>query len=140
MVRFTLKIVPNLDPHNGHAALFTLLCQFHNFTVMAVSMLALVSCGGEKEDLSDSKYVGTWKISKMSLADESEDFDEDWTLEIKGDGTGKSIAKDETDDFTWKPVDGGFKTKGDIKLTFKDDGDNIVGSLFGVKLIFERVE
>ena len=109
-------------------------------TVMAVSMLALVSCGGEKEDLSDSKYVGTWKISKMSLADESEDFDEDWTLEIKGDGTGKSISKEETNDFTWKPIDGGFKTKGDVKMTFKDDGDNIAGSLFGVKLIFERVE
>lgn len=110
-------------------------------TVMAVSILALVSCGGgEKEDLSDSKYVGTWKISKMSLADESEDFDEDWTLEIKGDGTGKSISKEETNDFTWKPIDGGFKTKGDVKMTFKDDGDNIAGSLFGVKLIFERVE
>ena len=106
---------------------------------MAVSMLVLVSCGGgEKEDLSDSKYVGTWKISKLSIADEADDFDEDWTLEISGDGTGKSISKEETTEFTWKPVDGGFKTKGDLKLTFKDDGDNIVGDLFGVKLIFEK--
>ena len=107
--------------------------------VMAVSMLVLVSCGGE-EDLSDSKYVGTWKISKLTFMDESDDFDEDWTLEINGDGTGKSITKEETDDFTWKPVDGGFKTKGGIKLTFKDDGENIVGNLFGVKLIFEKIE
>ena len=109
--------------------------------VMAVSMLVLVSCGGgEKDDLSDSKYVGTWKISKLSVLDESDDFDEEWTLEINGDGTGKSISEEETDDFTWKLVDGGFKTKGDLELTFKDDGENIVSSLMGVKLIFEKVE
>ena len=108
-------------------------------TAMAVSMFLLVSCGGaSEEDLSDSKYVGTWKISKLSLADESEDFDEEWTLEINGDGTGKSVSEDETVEFTWKPTDDGFKTKGDLKMTFKDDGDKIAGDMFGVKLIFEK--
>lgn len=109
--------------------------------VMVLSTIMLVSCGGsesKKEDLSDSKYVGTWKITKMALGDESEDFDENWTLEIKGDGTGESIADGETDKFTWELTDKGFKTQGDIKLEFTDDGDNIAGDLFGVKLVFER--
>ncbi len=108
-------------------------------TVMAFSMLVLVSCGGGgQEDLSESKYVGTWKISKLSFADESGQFDEDWTLEINGDGTGKSITAEETDDFTWKPTSGGFKTKGGLELTFKDEDEYITGDLFGIKLYFER--
>ena len=113
-------------------------------TVMVLSTLVLVSCGGgEKEDLSDSKYVGTWKISELALQDESSDLDSEWTLEIKGDGTGTSTSKSddgevETEDFTWSPTKDGFKTKGDLKLTFKDDGDKIVGNLLGIKLIFEK--
>ena len=107
--------------------------------VMVLSALMLASCGGSKDvDYSDSKYVGTWKISQISLQDESEKFDENWTLEINADGTGKSIADDETDEFTWKPTNNGFKTKGDLKLTFEDDGDNIAGNLFGIKLVFEK--
>ncbi len=108
--------------------------------VMILSAIALTSCGGgsKKEDLSDSKYVGTWKIAALEFQEESEDFDEDWTIEIKGDGTGQSIAQGETQDFTWEPTDDGFKTKGDLKLDFTEDGDNIIADLFGARLVFER--
>ena len=108
---------------------------------MALSAVMLVSCGGGKSkdvDLSDSKYVGTWKISTIALGEDSENFDENWTLEIKGDGTGVSLADGEEGSFTWEPTDNGFKTDGDVKLTFTDEGDQIAGDLFGIKLVFDR--
>ena len=111
-------------------------------TAMVLSAAALVSCSGgsKKADCSDSKYVGTWKVASMELQEASEDFDEDWTLELKADGTGISKTKEETDDFTWEPTDNGFKTKGGVTLDFTEDGDRIVGNLFGVKLVFDRVK
>ena len=41
-------------------------------------------------------------------------------------------------DFSWEPTDGGFKTTGDVKLKFKDDGDNITAKVIGVNLTFEK--
>lgn len=110
-------------------------------TAMVLSALMLAACGSsEEKDYSDSKYLGTWKIASIELQDESDDFDEDWTIELNADGTGKSNSEGETNEFTWEPTDDGFKTKGDLKLTFTDDGDKIVGDLFGVKLVFEKQE
>ncbi len=107
--------------------------------VMVVSVLALTACGGgSSEDLSDSKYVGTWKATAMEAFDESEAPEGDWILTINGDGTGTLSAEDEESNFTWSPTDDGFKTKGDMKLTFKDDGDKIKASIIGVDLVFER--
>ncbi len=106
---------------------------------MALSAFMLVSCGGKKDvDYSDSKYVGTWRLSELTVMDESDGLGSEWTLEFKADGTGESVSQEETTHFTWEPVDGGVKTKGDVKMKFKDDGDNIVGNMFGVKLIFEK--
>ena len=108
--------------------------------VMAFTALALTACGGGgSEDLSDSKYVGTWKAAAMEFLDDSEAPDGDWILVINGDGTGTLSAEGEEDtSFTWSPTDDGFKTKGDMKLTFKDDGDNIKATIIGVDLIFEK--
>ena len=105
--------------------------------VLALAVVTFTACGG-KDDLKDSKYVGTWKCVKITLKDESGKLSQDWTLEIREDGTGKSISESETSDFTWTPVDGGFKTKGDVKATFKDDGDNIKTKMLGANIIFEK--
>ena len=43
-----------------------------------------------------------------------------------------------TDSFTWELTKDGFKTKGDDKLTFKDDGDKITTKLMGVNIGFEK--
>lgn len=105
--------------------------------VMALAVVTFTACGG-KTDLKDSKYVGTWKCVKITFKDESGKLSQDWTLEIKDDGTGTSISEGASDEFTWQPVDGGFKTKGGIKATFKDDGDNIKTKIIGANIIFEK--
>ena len=110
-------------------------------------MFALAACGGgSSEDLSDSKYLGTWVASSVSVGEESEDVDDEgvYTLTLNDDGTGTFVSTDpegneEISNITWSLTSDGFKTKGDTKLTFKDDGDGIVASLLGIKLHFARV-
>lgn len=51
---------------------------------------------------------------------------------------GGGSSEDLSDSKYVAPTDDGFKTKGDMKLTFKDDGDKIKASIIGVDLVFER--
>ena len=112
--------------------------------VLTVSCLALTACGGgSSEDLSNSKYVGTWKIAEVTLKDASEELNIDYTLTLNEDGTGTFLAVDENgqedkSDITWSLTDDGFKTKGGTKLTFTDDGDNIQTKMLGVGLVFVK--
>lgn len=110
-----------------------------------VFTLAFAACGGGGgEDLSDSKYVGTWVADSMSFAGESGGIDGGvFKLTLNGDGTGNftSIEADGTEEvsnITWSLIDGGFKTKGDSKMKFQDDGDGIVSNVMGVDLHFSR--
>lgn len=116
-------------------------------TVAMAAMLCilLAGCGGGGDDLSDSKYVGTWKAVSMSLGDEEEAFaeGEEYILTINGDGTGTFEGLDDegnpsTTEFTWEPSSEGFKTKGDMKMKFKDDGEQIHAKILGVNLNFEK--
>ena len=107
--------------------------------LMVLSVLLLSGCGGSSSaDLSDSKYIGTWKATTMALQDESEALDTDYTLTLKEDGTGQFVSEEGTDNITWELTDNGFRTKGDTKLKFTDDGDNIKTKIIGVDLIFEK--
>ncbi len=106
--------------------------------LMLMVMFLLTACGGKTEDLSDSKYVGTWKFKEMTLADESGDLPHEWLIVVNGDGTGTSTSDGEEASFTWKPVSDGFKTSGDLKVTFHDDGDNIAMKMLGVTMTFEK--
>jgi len=113
--------------------------------VLTVSCLALTACGGggSSEDLSNSKYVGIWKIAEVSFKDASEELNIDYTLTLNDDGTGTFLAVDENgqedkSDITWSLTDDGFKTKGGTKLTFTDDGDNITTKMLGVGLTFVK--
>ena len=108
-------------------------------SMMILSALMLAACGGgSSEDLSDSKYVGTWRASSVSVVGETGDIEDESILTINGDGTGTLAGDGEESSFTWEPTDDGFKTKGDVKLTFKDDGDNIKADVLGIELVFER--
>ena len=108
--------------------------------IMLLSVLLLTGCGGgSSADLSDSKYVGTWKAAAIAVSDESENLDENWVLTLKEDGTGQLTSEEETSDFTWQLTDNGFKTKGDVNVKFTDDGDNrIKGKILIADLIFEK--
>ncbi|MBQ9272628.1 MAG: hypothetical protein IJ227_02770 [Mogibacterium sp.] len=112
-----------------------------------VLTFALSACGEGSEsadqDLSDSKYVGTWVSDSMSFAGEEGDMQSVFTLTLNGDGTGTLTGEeaDGTEDvssITWSLTDEGFKTEGDAKMDFKDDGDAIVTKLLGVEMRLVR--
>ena len=115
-----------------------------------VMTFALAACGGASgssdADLSDSKYVGTWKATSISLGDESEDVDDggSFTLTLNGDGTGTFVStaegETETSEVTWKLTSDGFKTEGDASMKFTDDGDGIKAKILGTELHFVRAD
>ena len=115
--------------------------------VLAVVMTALLcvilaGCGSSGGgDLSDSKYVGTWKAVSMSLGDEEEPYDGECILTLNGDGTGvleDGSGEEEATQFNWELTDEGFKTTGDMKMKFVDNGDTISGKILGANLNFEK--
>lgn len=107
-----------------------------------VLTFALAACGGGGGgDVADSRYVGTWVTEELSFAGESEALENDFTLELKADGTGTFSGTDEdgneeVSNLTWSLTGDGFKTAGDAKMTFKDDGDAIVTKILGAELHF----
>ena len=112
-----------------------------------VSCIMLTACSGKKKeesaDLSNSKYLGTWKVSEVSILDTSEELDDSddlsqLTVTLLEDGTGHMDDPEGVSSFTWTEIDGGFKTEGDVKLTFKDDGDGIKANIIGVDLHFVK--
>ncbi len=107
-------------------------------SLMILSALLLAACGGSNGDVAGSRYVGTWKATTMSIGDKSAAVEDEWILELKDDGTGTFSSSDDTSKLTWALVNGGFKTKGDMKATFKDDGENIKAKVIGVNLVFEK--
>ena len=103
--------------------------------------LLLTGCGGnggDGIDYSDSPYIGTWTAVSVSMGDEEEPFTDKCDLIVNSDGTGSMTDEEETTEFTWKPTDEGFKTKGDVKMTFKGDGEKISGKILGANLNFEK--
>lgn len=109
--------------------------------IVVFSFTMLAACGGGGaggEDLSDSKYVGTWRADSMSLGEESDEISDEYILVVNGDGTGHLDGSGEVSEFTWKPGDDGFKTKGDVKMTFKDEDGGIYGKILGVELHFVK--
>ena len=111
--------------------------------VLAVTCVLLVGCGGGNADVSESKYIGTWKATSLTVASESMDMDEilggEWTIELRGDGTAVVITPDETLEATWSETSNGVKVKGDdINLSLKETDENLVGEVIGVGIIFER--
>ena len=106
--------------------------------VMVLTCALLTACGG-KQDLSGSKYLGTWKAVSMSIVDETGEFEDDIYLVLNPDGTAQMTSEDEVSNCTWSETGNGFKLRGDAKMTFKDTGDGAVTSkVIGVELRFEK--
>ena len=81
---------------------------------------------------------GYHKMKRYILGDESGEVEDKYLMIINADGTGTMTGDDGLNEFTWTPIDGGFKTKGDMKVTFKDDGDNIKARIFIADLVFVK--
>ena len=112
-----------------------------------VLTFTLAACGSNSgADLSDSQFVGDWVAQSVAVGDEAGELEGDgtYTLTLNGDGTGRFVSKvvgeeDEVSDITWELTDEGFKTKGDTKLKFTDNGDGTISAkVIGVSLIFVR--
>ena len=123
-------------------ALSYLLCM-----AILVSCIALTACGNNKRspsaDLTGSKYLGTWIASGLSFLDTSAPVDDSddlstVTITLLEDGSGHMDSADEVSKFTWEEIDGGFKTSGGVKMTFKDEGEGIKATIFGVDLYFVK--
>ena len=110
-------------------------------SMMILSALVFTACGDSSsggKDVSDSKYVGKWKATTVALGEESGELEDEFILTLNDDGTGSLSGGENDTEFTWELTSNGFKTTGDAKLKFTDDGDNIKTKFLGVALIFER--
>ena len=109
--------------------------------LLALSCIVLPACGSSgSKDVSNSKYVGTWKAVSMTLKDEVGEFDEETILILKPDGTATFSSENEESQCNWEETKDGFKLTGGAKMTFTDDGDGIKSKILGVELHFERVQ
>lgn len=119
--------------------------------ILALSFTLLVGCGGGEsaidsdQDLSASKYLGTWKATSVEAGEKTGSVDTGHILlTLNGDGTGELNSKYEGEEdkaaVTWGETDGGFVLEGGANAEFTADGDKVKASLFGVDIIFEKVE
>ncbi len=105
--------------------------------VLIISCILLVSCGA-KQDLSDSKYLGTWEMVDMTFMGESAEDSSELLITLNSDGTAVYAGSDGKINCTWTETKDGFKLKGEVKLTFTDDGDGIKTKVLGVELHFAK--
>ena len=105
--------------------------------LMVLTCLALTACGG-KQNLSNSKYLGTWKAANITMGEESEDFEDEILLTLNGDGTAEMTSADEVTKCTWEETGKGFKLKGDAKMSFSEEEGGVKASILGVEIHFMK--
>ena len=111
----------------------------------AACCLLLAGCGGTA-DLSDSEYVGTWVARTMDVfGDEESTTDIEEVVEgglsitLSGDGTlVADLGDGEPLSASWKETGDGFKTKGDINLTFTAEEGGVSANLLGAHIHFVK--
>ena len=107
--------------------------------ILCLTMVLCLAGCGEKKDVSSSKYIGTWKTNSVSLGDKEGELDTEITLVLNGDGTAVFSSSDgDATNCTWVETSKGFKLKGDVKLTFKEDGDQVKATILGATMAFDR--
>ena len=109
--------------------------------LILASCVALTGCG--KQDLTNSKFLGTWIATKATLANEETPVDEvvdgGMTLKLNPDGTAVMSSKEEDSNCTWFETSKGIKFKGDMKIKMNAEGDALVMKMFGAKIYFEKM-
>ena len=102
---------------------------------MVLLCITLTSCDS-KQDLTNSKYLGTWKTGKVSGYGQEGELDEEYTLVLKGDGTATFESESESTSCEWKETSDGVKLTGSTKMTLKAEGEELTTKILGVTLTF----
>ena len=110
--------------------------RFTVFALIALLCLMLVGCGNK--DVSNSKYIGVWKMDSISAFGESGELEDDYTLTLNGDGTAIFASSEETSNCKWQETSKGLKLTGDAKMSFTADGDALVTKILGAELRFVK--
>ena len=100
----------------------------------------LTACGKkEPQDLTNSKYLGTWKAVSMKFKDKEEPYEDECILVLNPDGKASfTVEGEESSNPNWEETGNGIKLTGDAKMTFTEDGDALTSKIAGVTLRFER--
>lgn len=124
--------------------IFTVFCT----VFMVFSCLVFTGCSKKEEintgaDLTNSEYVGTWGFTKVSFAEEEASTDEvtdgNWTITLKGDGTGESVTSEGTEEITWGETSKGVKIKGEeTNLDLVKEDNLLTTKILGVTISFEK--
>ena len=109
--------------------------------LVLVSCVALAGCG--KQDLTNSKYLGTWVATKATLLDQESPIDEavpgGMTIKLNPDGTAVVSSEDGDSNCTWKETSKGIKLKGDVKTKATAEGEELVMKIIGLHLHFVKM-
>jgi len=112
--------------------------------MVALSVFALAGCGGGK-DLSKSKYTGTWDATTAEYGGmtlEVSSFLDEFTLELKADGSATAKVNGESGDGTWDETGSGIKLSdpknGDMEFT--DVDGKLTVAQDGITIYFEKKE
>ena len=120
--------------------LVNILCS----ALLVMSCVIMLGCSSEKKDVSNSKYVGTWKAVSAEVMGQKMTPEEvfegaEVILVLNADGTGTLQANEEPSAFTWVETSKGPKASGDVNVTFKEDENGqLVGDLTIAKLYFAK--
>ena len=107
--------------------------------LMLAVCLVLSACGkSENKDLSESKYLGTWKAVSMVLKDTTGTYDDELYIVLNADGTAIIRSDSEEDECRWQETKDGFKLTDGANMTFKDDSGTVTSKVLGVTILFEK--
>ena len=109
--------------------------------LVLVSCVALAGCG--KQDLTNSKYLGTWVADKTRImndeANADDVFEGGWTIKLNPDGTAVVTSKEQISNCTWSETSKGVKFKGDMKVKAVAEGEDLVIKMLGMRIYFVKL-
>ena len=112
---------------------------------LAICMLALVACGGNK--YADSKYVGTWNATTASYGAFSVDVSsimDEFAVDLSEDGSATAKVNGESGNGTWEETETGIVIQGGIgeteNLEFTDKDGKLTIEYSGATITFEKRE
>ena len=89
-------------------------------------------------DLSNSKYVGTWRGVSVSFLNHSGEITADNSLIIKADGTATTGTGDDLKAYIWKETSYGIFLDGKSDLKMYANGDDLEVRFLGIVITYKK--